>query len=365
MTITTPTEPTPPRAGTDAARGPSWLLAVFLAGIIATPVGVLVAWVGLRPMAVKPAPVQAQTQASGHIAPPAAPVESATAPQGVVATPPLPGVDPGTPRADGTIQCVKIAGPLGRANPFAPFWKDVPATEVALMPQQITMPTLDKLVVPSLVVQAARDHASLAWRLSWFDGAPNGNVDTNRFCDAVAIEFPLIPGSGVMMGFGGGRVQIVHWKALWQRDADLGFQDVHDLHPNMWSDLYWFAEGERPQSVRGGSFNDPRSHLWFIAKSAGNPMAVFSREAPVEECVAQGFGTLTTQPSSAHTANGAWVSGAWSVVLQRPIASDDPDDYPIPTTGEGQIAFAVWQGSDGNVGGRKQWSNWTQFAVTP
>ena len=50
----------------------------------------------------------------------------------------------------------------------------------------------------------------------------------------------------------GGRnlpVEILHWKGIWQKDLDEHFQDVQDLHPNYWTDLYWFARGTFPYRV--------------------------------------------------------------------------------------------------------------------
>jgi hypothetical protein len=180
----------------------------------------------------------------------------------------------------------------------------------------------------------------------------------------VAIEFPLDAGAAPMMGHQGAKVQILHWKALWQKDIDAGFQDVQDLHPNYWSDLYWFAEGKFPFPVQT-SFRNPSSLQWFIAQSAGNPMAVFSRTQPIEELIAEGFGTLTHQKESASTGKGAWVNNTWAVVISRPLTTQDPADFQFHAGEKAQVAFAVWQGSAGNVGGRKQWTSWNEFGVAP
>ncbi len=200
--------------------------------------------------------------------------------------------------------------------------------------------------------------------MSWDDHSPDGNVDVSRFSDGVAIGFPIDPNASPMMGNADGRVQILYWKALWQKDIDAGFQDVQDLHPNYWSDLYWFAEGEFPFPVPE-AFSNPESLQWFIAHQAGNPVAAFSRSQPVEELVAEGWGTLTHQPQSATEGKGAWVRDTWAVVFTRPLSTDDPLDYAIEPGKSGQIVLAVWQGHDGNVGGRKHWSAWTPFEVQP
>jgi hypothetical protein len=159
-------------------------------------------------------------------------------------------------------------------------------------------------------------------------------------------------------------VQILHWKALWQLDIDEHFQDVQDLHPNYWTDLYWFADGPAPNRVPG-DFEDPRSHQFFAAYSAGNPLADFHRKTPVEELAATGFGSLTSHSEAVTGGRGAWRDGHWQVVFVRPMRTDDPLDYQFWPGGAGQVGVAIWNGSDGNVGGRKHWGNWADFEVSP
>src|SRR3972149_652304 len=50
------------------------------------------------------------------------------------------------------------------------------------------------------------------------------------------------PGPGQQAG----RVHIVHWKATWQDDMDLGFQGVEKIYPNGWWDIYPFLNGAYP-----------------------------------------------------------------------------------------------------------------------
>lgn len=262
---------------------------------------------------------------------------------------------------------VRAKADLTTDNPYAEYWNSVPSYRVPVIPQLITMPQLlpEQKAVDQIDVQAVTDGKTIAWRLTWADATADGNVDTARFTDGVAMQFPLAPGAAPMMGHREtGKVQIIHWKALWQKDLDVGFQDVQDLHPNYWSDLYWFAEGQFPYPVPS-AFKDPRSMQWFIANQAGNPMAVFSRTQPAEELIAEGFGTLTHQKDSVSRAKGVWANGTWSVVFSRPLASTDPLDFQFQLGGAGQVSFAVWEGTHENVGGRKHWTNWVPFEVQP
>lgn len=257
---------------------------------------------------------------------------------------------------------VKIGHELVTDDPYAVDWWAAPYVEVELNPQQMARPTLAESSVGTLRVQGLTDGTHIAWRVSWSDPSPDGNVDVSRFTDGVAIEFPLDEDALPMMGDEEASVQILSWKALWQKDIDVGFQDVQDVHPNFWSDLYWFAEGEFPYPVPA-AFENPTAMQWFVAHQAGNPMAAFSRRQPVQELVAKGWSTLTIQPYSVATGRGVWVRDSWAVVFRRPMTTDDPLDYQFALGTEGQIAFAVWDGAAGNVGGRKHWSDWVDFRI--
>ena len=342
-----------------------------LGAIVVAIVGGLHQWSFATPTVVvmaateEPEPEAAplvEALAPEEVAPPATPAPAPLAQEGGVWPVERSDEDVAVTRAD-ALEVVRVAR-IATEDPFWAAWRAAPYVEVPLLAQQMAMPQLDAASVSKLRVQGLCDGRSIAWRIGWDDPTPDGNVDAGRFSDAVAIAFPLDPGAPPMMGSKEHRVQILYWKALWQKDIDVGFQDVQSLHPNYWTDLYWFAEGQFPYPVPS-AFQHPASRQWFIAHQAGNPMAAFSRSQPVEELVAEGWSTLTHQPHSATTGRGAWVDGRWAVVLRRPLTTTDPLDYTFTADGRGQAAFAVWEGTAGNRGGRKQWSSWVDFAVKP
>jgi hypothetical protein len=247
-------------------------------------------------------------------------------------------------------------------DPFAAEWDAVPPLAVAVTPQGVTMPMLERASIEQVDVQALTDGRVILWRLSWADSVPDRNVDSGRFADAVAVQFPLDQDASYMMGEAGRRVQILHWKGIWQKDVDEHFQDVQDVHPNYWADLYWFADGSFPYPVPQ-AFADTLSHAWFPAYRARNPLSDFHRVQPVEELVAEGFGSLTHQPQAVATGAGAWRDGRWAVLFARPLHTPDPLDYQFAAGARGSFSVAVWEGSAGNVGGRKHWSMWLEFLV--
>jgi hypothetical protein len=269
----------------------------------------------------------------------------------------------------GTLVLPQRSGPIDPLDPLSPQWAQIPAIEVTMLPQAMTMPMLDKASVLKATVQAVANGNEIAWLVVWDDPHPDFNVDSGRFCDAVALEFPLAPNAPVMMGGPTAPVQLLHWKAIWQKDLDEHFQDVQDLHPDYWVDLYWFAKPRpttRPNTVAyrvPGSFDDPRSHQFFPAFAAGNPVSNFHRDRPVEELVAAGFGGAATQRNVAASGRGVWNAGRWHVVFSRPMNTDDALDYQFHFRTSGQFTVAIWDGGHDNVGGRKHYSDWVPFTI--
>jgi hypothetical protein len=252
--------------------------------------------------------------------------------------------------------------PLPTSDAFAVVWNRTPPVNVVVQPQKETMPMLDNPTIAGVDVQALTNGRQIAWRVSWSDREPDYFLDTDRFCDAVALQFPLVANATYKMGDHDFPVYTVQWKAIWQKDIDEGFQDVQDLHPNYWTDLYWFAEGEFPYPVPA-AFQRPEALDYFVAFRAGNPMADLYRRQPVQEMIAEGFGSLTHQPESVTVGGGQWRDGTWAVVFARPLETTDGSDYQFKPGSRDVVALAVWDGGAGNVGGRKHHSQWVVFQV--
>jgi len=321
------------------------LVAMFVAG--QKPVVVVVSQGGAAaPSAVAP------------VAPVAAPAPTATA------APVAPASTQGAAAAPPQIQVTRLNDAPALDDPFDARWEQAPMTEVALQPQQIAHPMLEEVTVHTVNVQALRDEGRIVFRLSWKQAEPSEHVNVGRFSDAAALQFPMVDGAPFTMGGPDMPVRLLYWRANWQKDVNDGFQDVQDQHPHAWSDMYWFATGEPPFRI-SEAFEDPRSHEWLVAYRAGNPMADFTRTQPVEELVAEGFGTLTHVPQSPSRARGQWRDGYWTVVIDRPFSAEDPLAARLQSLGETQVSLAVWDGAAGNVGAKKQWSNWVNLKLQP
>jgi len=263
------------------------------------------------------------------------------------------------------ITVAKVAAAPAIEDPLDPAWDKFAAVEVDLQPQTVAEPMLASATVSKLRVQAVRDDNRYAWRLNWAKAQPADVSEIGRFSDAVAMQFPLVDGAPYTMGGPGMPVRMLHWKAVWQRDVDEGFQGLAALYPNTDVDLYWFAQGKRPHAA-SGSLDNPQAQQWMIAAQADNPMADTSREHPIEELTAHGFGSSAHVEGTSSRARGVWSDGQWYVVIDRPINANDPLIERFDSDPDKQmIAFAVWDGDNANRGGRKHITNWLPMRIAP
>jgi hypothetical protein len=154
-----------------------------------------------------------------------------------------------------------------------------------------------------------------------------------------------------MMGHPGGRVNIMQWRAAFQRDIDHGAPTIKDLYPNAWTDIY-------PDEVLGAADARPYSG----ALGLENPISR-GRATPVLDQMAEGWGSMTVKPDQHALGSGVWREGAWRVVITRPMVSDDLN-APRLTPGDRTVAaFAVWEGGHREVGSRKAWSPWVPLVI--
>ena len=276
-------------------------------------------------------------------------------------------------RADADLVTRSIAvsdSVLAAMDPFASFWDEAAPAEVVAIGQAVTTPSLLDAPPVALEVRGVQNGRWIALRIAWPDSTRDASVEVSRFSDQVAVQWPvsLDPGVSPFMGTPHdpkGRVHIVHWKAIWQDDIDHGYQDVQTLHPHFWSDLYYMAAQDLYPFPVAKSFNSPEARVALMGVYAGNPVSQPQRSTPVEDLMAEGFGTLTTQPRQNCFGRGVWKDGHWNVVIARPLTTDDPLDAPLSLGREIPIAFAVWDGTGKNVGARKRFVPWITMILEP
>ncbi len=232
-----------------------------------------------------------------------------------------------------------------KPTPQAQEWTGVSESMVVLLPQNIATPSLTSPTVNQLQVKAIHNEKWLAIRVEWADPTKSHQVSTDMATDAVAIQFPLKGGdqTSPFMGTKEAPVAIMQWKALWQHDIEKGYQKVTDIYPNTYNETYQFGI--------------------HAARDVGNPVANNQRKTAAEEYVAGGFGSLTIQAHQDAFASGEWKDGKWTVVFSRPLKSKDENDPQLKVKEKTSFSFAVWEGGQKNVGGRKNYAMWTPLLL--
>ncbi len=264
-----------------------------------------------------------------------------------------------------TLVAAYVEGDLPVEDPEAAAWDQATPLEIPLSAQTVAKPTLPESRIRSLRAQALHNGTELAILLTWED--PTEDVSMVRvedFRDAVAVQFPLQEGQPFFcMGQPGGDVNIWHWKADWQADMT-AWQDVETAFPNMSVNYYPFAEADQGALPRPDEYTDPS---YLPALAAGNLFAAPNRPSPVEDLMASGFGSLIAQPPEEQNVGGLglWANGTWKVIFHRSLASDQPHDVSFEPGQVYSIAFAVWDGSNGERDGEKSTSQWVSLQLAP
>jgi len=263
-----------------------------------------------------------------------------------------------------TITAAKVASALPLEDVHAAVWDEATAVSVPLSAQITTKPTLPQTTVRAVDVRALYNDEQITFLVEWEDETMNDSaVRVQDFSDSVAIQFPLAEGAQPFfcMGQQGGNVNIWHWKADWQLSMKT-WQDVDTVYPNMYVDGYTFAETDGSSLAAVEDYTDPN---YLPAYAADNLRADFNRISAVEDIIAGGFGTLTSQPAEGQNVQGfgVWENGKWRVIFSRALDSTESEDILFSPGKVYSIAFAAWDGENGERNGQKSTSQWVSFKL--
>ncbi len=250
------------------------------------------------------------------------------------------------------------------SDPFDTAWQQAPPAEVPLIPQSVEVPRLLQVSVSSVTIRSLNDGRTIAFLLEWADKTQDVMASRpDQFRDAAALMFPLgstLP--NICMAGAGQIAHLWHWKADWQTDIDKGYQEVPEAYPNFFRDFYPFATGQSPHTWPA-DFTAEEARLYSPGWATGNPLSQPQKVTPVEELLANGFGTATHKDQQAVGGRGAWAEGRWRVVLTRAMAPADEDSVNFTGRSEIPLALGVWNGSNQEVGARKQLSSFVTLRI--
>ena len=230
-------------------------------------------------------------------------------------------------------------------------WDRAPEYRAKLLPQDQVEPRLLTPSTAEVAVRALTDGTAIALRLEWADTSKSDLPGPAAMIDACAIQIPQklekdLPDP--QMGQEAKTVQVTYWRADWQASVDGRGDTIRDLYPNASIDHYPF---ESKALEKGSDAQKEMERRYAPARALGN-IRSGPRATPVEDLIANGPGTLSPGPSLGANGRGAHKTDHWTVVISRKLPEG------LSTNQRTHIAFAVWQGSQGEAGARKMRTGW-------
>ena len=213
-------------------------------------------------------------------------------------------------------------------------WAKVSPMTLPLSGQVITRPVWPEPTARALTVRSLHNGTEIAFLLEWQDNTKNDRLTPGTFRDGVAIGLPLGDAPAFFcMGQLDHYINIWHWKADWQSDID------------------------RRASKTSEKARDGVRTFEVIPR----------RVSSVEDLIGGGFSTLTTKEKQGRVqGKAAWKDGVWSVVMRRPLVSEEPENEAKLIPGRVQtVSFAVWNGENKERNGQKAVAPWFQLVIDP
>lgn len=215
------------------------------------------------------------------------------------------------------------------------LWAGISPHEIGLVYQLMILPWPGGKV-SSVAVKAFHNNKDIFFYLSWLDSTENRSVTLKKYTDACAIMLPVKGGNlaqNLMMGFMG---ETNIWQ--WQASQDQKIWIRRDEPDKTYVDFYYPFEDEETLSVSKDNYSTAVNNLY-----------------------SKGVGTLTPGDDQKIIGRGTWNEGQWQVVFKRSLKTENPEIGDLFPNKERNCAFAVWEGSGGDRGGRKSISEWIKL----
>jgi hypothetical protein len=255
-----------------------------------------------------------------------------------------------------TPEVIAISKPSITLDPNDRVWNDVSTHVSPMLLQDLVDPRLMEPSTKEVRVKAITDGTEVAFRVEWADDSQNDVPGPKHFLDGCAIQLPAAIDPNVpapQMGEAGKRVEITFWRADWQAIVDGRADDITSIYPHASVDHY---PADAKPLEKDPNLKREAELRYAPARALGNRRSG-PREQPVEDMIAEGPGTLTPVEQNFSKGKGVRTGDGWAVVISRPIPVGFGPATPT------QIAFAVWQGSQGEIGGRKMRTGWVNFLM--
>jgi len=280
----------------------------------------------------------------------------------------LAGPKVATQPGGGDIVAKRISSKI-KVDPLDPVWDRVAGTEVPLM-----LLWQRQESVESVSVKAVHNGNEIAFLLEWEDLTPQARFTKHQdFTDGAAVQFPVVPSRTTLFSMGDKEqtVNIWFWRADRQLDIDKKkFHDIEDVYAGMVVDDYQLSKVLYPpdknklelKTVTTVLDQDP---VFITGWGVGNFASIPERKSPVENLNSEGFSTLTPRGVDEQNVNGkgVWDNGKWKVVIVRSLKSENKFDAKFAPGQQIPIAFAVWDGAQGDRNGQKSVTPWYNLKI--
>lgn len=241
-------------------------------------------------------------------------------------------------------------------DPNAAVWDAVSLHVSKMILQDLVEPRLLEPSTPEVQVKAITNGTEIAFRLEWIDESQSDLPGPRHFIDGCAVQLPAKVEANVpapQMGEVGKTVEISYWRADWQAIIEGRSDNIQSYYPNATVDHY--PSEAKPLDANPQAQNEAAMR-YAPARALGNRRSG-PRDQPVEDLIAEGPSTLSPAPTAFSKGKGVRTAKGWAVVMTRPL----PSGFSISTPS--QIAFAVWEGSQTEVGARKMRTGWVPLIM--
>ena len=227
-------------------------------------------------------------------------------------------------KGDSVIRAVRVAGDLP-SSPSDPAWDGAPAMTFSLSPNVIKEPRLFTSLNDMVTVRALYNDDDLAMRVDVDDrtySVPGSELERQYYLedveatrDAIAVQLPAAL-SGT-------------------------------------SEKPYFRQGDRKNPV----------NMWTWTAPSVEPE--LPQVAVIKDATGQETAPKARVDSSALMASGEWKDGRWQVVFKRALETDAPEDFQFSEGVYTPVAFANWDGVNGEEGLRQSFTAWYWILLEP
>ncbi len=192
------------------------------------------------------------------------------------------------------------------ATPGGEAWSEVDAREIPMTSAPSGLPDANVVQTQAVDVKTAHTDSQLYVWMQWEDGTQNASeASLDAFTDGAAVQLPA--------------------NDTTSPSVELGSQDTP---VNLW---YWTA-ADGPEEALAGGYNP---------------------------------GSITAMENTTIRTNARYRDGTWTVVMERPLVTEDDARADFDQETDVDIAFAVWDGANAERSGHHAYSEWYTIPLGP